>query len=278
MLQKIREQWLHRRIERTRSICVTFTGGLGAQILSSAIYYHFVQRGFHTVADLSYFNNEHRIAKPGETGQISHWNWEMSSYGMRPESLARHSTSSSLPPTLQDGALKFSLAMQALTASSVRARFDMTASDLHSFSYRAGELKGERYLCLHVRRGDYLNVASHLVSNNELEGMASKFAKLVDRILILSDSPIGENEFVGLRTRFPRRLHIIDSDPDPVLSHSLMRNAAILVCSNSQFSLSAGLLSESLVVIPKVWFGQDAAELNAVVNQISDFAVLAKEK
>ena len=113
MLQKIREQWLHRRIERTRSICVTFTGGLGAQILSSAIYYHFVQRGFHTVADLSYFNNEHRIAKPGETGQISHWNWEMSSYGMRPESLARHSTSSSLPPTLQDGALKFSLAMQA---------------------------------------------------------------------------------------------------------------------------------------------------------------------
>lgn len=276
MLQRIREQWLHRRIERTRSICVTFTGGLGAQILSTAIYQHFVERGYQTVADLSYFDNVHRIASASNKGQISYWNWEMDSYGVGRDSLATHAPDGSLQPKLHDGALKFSLAFQAMAAPSVRSRFDVKASDQQSIDYRVNELKGERYLCLHVRRGDYLNVASHLVSSSELESMASKFTGLVDRILILSDSPIGVDEFVVLRKNFPGRLHIIDSDPDPVLAHSLMRNAAVLVCSNSQFSLTAGLLSEGLVVIPKVWFGQNAAELNAAVNRVSDFAVLRK--
>lgn len=275
MLQRIREKWLYRQIERSRSICVTFTGGLGAQILSAAIYYYFIERGYQAVADLSYFDKAHRIAAPSNNGQISHWKWEIDSYGVgRDNLLAFKPADTSSPLILKDGALKFRLAIQALNVQSVRARFDMKFSDQRSMDYRVNELKGGHYLCLHVRRGDYLNVSSHLVSSSELEGMAVKFAGLVDRILILSDSQIGADEFVGLRKIFFGRLHIIDGDPDPVLAHSLMRNAAVLVCSNSQFSLTAGLLSKGLVIIPKVWYGQNETELNEEVNRVSDFAVL----
>ncbi len=120
-----------------------------------------------------------------------------------------------------------------------------------------------------------MNVASHLISCSALDSIASKFSGLVDRILILSDSPIDPLEFETVRLSFPGRLHIIDKDPDPALAHSLMRNAAVLICSNSQFSLSAGLLSTGLKIIPKVWYGSNATRLNLVVEKISDFAVVS---
>jgi hypothetical protein len=198
----------------------------------------------------------------------------MDSYGVARDSLAVETQADRSTPTLHDGALKFSLAMDALSEPSVRACFDTVGNDVFSAQYRASQLHGERYLCLHVRRGDYLNVASHLISSKELDGIASQFGGLVDRILILSDSPIGADEFESVRSKFSGRINVIDSDPDPILAHSLMRNAAVLICSNSQFSLSAGLLSNGLKIIPKVWFGADASQINLAVSRLSDFSVL----
>jgi hypothetical protein len=274
MLQRLKEHWFNARIERDRAINVSFTGGLGAQILSTAIYYHFVDRGYRSLADLSYFSNTHRIATPGEKGQISYWTWEMDCYCISRDSLTSVAPGERRVPTLHDGAMKFSLGLEALESPGVRAHFDTATNDQYSSQYRTSELQGDRYLCVHVRRGDYLNVASHLVSSRALDDIAAKFATLVDRVLILSDSPIGAAEFETVRSKFPGRLHVIDSDPDPILAHSLMRNATVLICSNSQFSLSAGLLSEGLKVIPKVWFGADAKRLNQAIDTISDFVVV----
>lgn len=275
MLQNIKDNYLSRVIDQRRAVTVSFTGGLGAQILSSAIYYHFLSRGYRTFADLSYFSNDHKIATPGQKGQISYWKWEVDSYGVSRDSLAIETPGERAAPMLHDGALKFSLAMEALSVPGVKARFDTVGNDAFSAQYRASQLNGERYLCLHVRRGDYLNVASHLVSSSELDSIASKFSELVDRILILSDSPIGESEFQNLRSKFAGRINVIDNDPDPLLAHSLMRNAAVLICSNSQFSLSAGLLSSGLKIIPKVWFGADAKRINLAIDAMSDFSVLS---
>lgn len=273
MLQNIKDNYLRRVIDQRQAVKVSFTGGLGAQILSSAIYYHFLSRGYRTFADLSYFSNDHRIATPGQKGQISYWKWELDCYGVSRDSLAIETPGERGAPTLHDGALKFSLAMEALSAPDVRAHFYTAGNDAFSAHYRTTQLNDEQYLCLHVRRGDYLNVASHLVSSSELDSIASKFSGLVDRILILSDSPIGESEFGNLRSKFGGRINVIDNDPDPILAHSLMRNAAVLICSNSQFSLSAGLLSNGLKIIPKVWFGADARRINLAVDRMSDFAV-----
>jgi len=274
MLKLLKDHWLNRRIEHARAVRVTFTGGLGAQVLSTAIYLHFVDRGFQTLADLSYFENPHTIATPGRKGQLSHWQWEMDGYGFSRANLNTHLPQGMSLPTLHDGALKLSMALRALASTSVRARFDVSASDQYSALYRDTELLGQRYVCIHVRRGDYLNVASHLINSNTIDNLACKFYNLVDRVLILSDSPVDLDEFTRVRSTFQGRVHIIDSNPDPVLAHSLMRNASILVCSNSQFSLSAGLLSDGLKIIPKIWFAEADEHLNRIVDSISDFAVV----
>lgn len=271
MLRQLSDFRTIRLIERTRSVSVTFSGGLGAQILSMAIYLHFSQRGYDTLADLSYFQKENSA---DEARGPSQWAWELDCYGISSNSLLTATNRNYIPPLLRDSALKFSLAYEALANPSVKSSFDVATSDAYSVFYRDNDLHGERYLCLHIRRGDYLNVASHLVDIRQLCSVAKRFTGLIERVLVLSDSPIGEDELGDLPGLFPGRLKIIDDDPDPVLAHSLMRNAAVLICSNSQFSLSAGLLSQGLVVIPKLWFGKGYADLNRALDRISDFSVL----
>jgi hypothetical protein len=52
-----------------------------------------------------------------------------------------------------------------------------------------------------------------------------------------------------------------------------MRKASVLICSNSQFSLSAGALNNNLVIIPKKWFGDQSSNLQHVVDDFSKFQV-----
>jgi hypothetical protein len=53
-----------------------------------------------------------------------------------------------------------------------------------------------------------------------------------------------------------------------------MRNSNILVCSNSQYSLTAGALNEGLVIIPKVWLGPENKKFEAEIEKLYGFAVL----
>lgn len=275
MLNKLRDLLLQTMVERKRGLCVTFTGGLGAQILSAAIYYYYIERGFNVVADFSYFENEHRIATEGEAGELSYWKWELDSYGIHMDSFKISDNKlNSLYPTLHDGPLKLSLAINALRIGEIRSYYDFSCSDFISQSYRESVMRGEKYLCVHLRRGDYLNVASHIVSSDGLDTTAVKFSNIINRVLIVSDSKIEDGEFSKIRASYGARVCILDGDNDPNLTHSLMRNAAILICSNSQFSLSAGMLSSGLKIIPKKWFGNRFSSLNSVIDGASDFAIL----
>ena len=42
--------------KKERPVAITFTGGMGAQIVSAAIYYHLEHEGRPVIADFSYFN------------------------------------------------------------------------------------------------------------------------------------------------------------------------------------------------------------------------------
>jgi hypothetical protein len=200
----------------------------------------------------------------------------MECYGVSYSNLELNNIKGMHVPTLHDGTLKGSLALEALANPVVRAKFNTIISDEYSAAYRRTALKNQPYLCVHVRRGDYINVASHLVSGSMLANVASKFTGLIHRVLILSDSPLNPDEFRELQTNFKDGFHIIDDDSNPALAHSLMRNAKVLICSNSQFSLSAGLLSDGLVILPKVWYGKGGRHLNNIIDNSGDFLVLRK--
>ena len=63
---------------------------------------------------------------------------------------------------------------------------------------------------------------------------------------------------------------------DELITHSIMRLAAILICSNSQFSMTAGALSDGLAFIPTRFFeGTHQHELAQVLHEeYANFSLL----
>ena len=129
------------------------------------------------------------------------------------------------------------------------------------------------YLCIHVRRGDYVNVASYLVDDNMFIELANKIAGLVSCIVIVSDSAI-KDSFRNAICNVYQKAIFLDS-VEPITAHRIMRNARVLICSNSQFSLIAAILNKrALVFLPKTWFGKGNSELNFPVNELCSFQIL----
>jgi hypothetical protein len=54
-----------------------------------------------------------------------------------------------------------------------------------------------------------------------------------------------------------------------------MRLSKVLICSNSQYSFTAGVLNDNLVIMPKIWFGKELDELNQQIIKLADFVVLS---
>ena len=121
------------------------------------------------------------------------------------------------------------------------------------------------FLCIHIRRGDYVNVASHLISDGEFISLVRKFSGLINHAVILSDSPI-EPDFRNAVSPHFSTVSFLDNI-DPYSSHRVMRCARILICSNSTFSLTAAALNpNALVVVPKQWYGEKDREIEAPIH------------
>lgn len=258
-----KEIHLINEIDNKRKVVVSFTGGLGNQILSASVYYLYELQGYEVFADLSYFDFSYKTAPVG--GGVSHWGWELDGLGIQKKDFRGIVNIDRSIPVLRDGATKVSMSFKALCFDEIKSRFKRAAL--------SHEIECTKYLCVHIRRGDYLNVASHLVEDNYFDDVAPKFRHLVERLVIVSDSPVNLKNFKKISEAYYDRVLILDDAPVHV-THSLMRNANILICSNSQFSLSAGLLSGNLVLLPKKWFGGDQKLIEDVIGGFSDFTCL----
>jgi hypothetical protein len=267
-------KWIRGLGRREKPIAITFTGGMGAQIISAAIYFFMRQQGQAVYADLSYFNQIAHLATVGKAGDVSHWGWQLDGFGLNKEAFEPLQGDFRREVELiEDGPKKVALGLQALQQPEVQAHF----------SIKPGVQDGlpacfsEGYLCVHVRRGDYVNVASHLVSDEEFFYLTKKFAGLVKYLAVVSDSPIEE----AFRERIVRgggymQVAFMDN-VDAFTTHRIMRNARILVCSNSQFSLIAALLNTAaLVVLPKQWFGANDRAIEAPIHEVCGFQILGR--
>lgn len=249
---------------------VTFTGGMGAQILSAAIYFHMKQAGQPVYADLSYFQQPERLAVVGNAGACTHWGWQLSPFGLEQDTFETNSALSRRNArVIADGVEKLELALKALADPQVQEVFSIPVdrSDI-----AIPELE-EDYLCIHVRRGDYVNVASHLIGDQEFVALAARFSGLLKSVVILSDSPISEFLKKDVSQLFERAAFL--DNTDAFVAHRIMRGARILVCSNSQFSLIAAMLNpKALLVIPKQWFGEELRALEAPLGALCRFQLI----
>jgi hypothetical protein len=105
------------------------------------------------------------------------------------------------------------------------------------------------YAAIHIRRGDYLQVASKLITIDEylnlLKSIGSSFPK---NVFVLSDSEISKTERTSI-TKVLGADHLVKYLDSPLIdafhAHGLLRNSSILITSNSTFSFTAGLLGRS---------------------------------
>jgi hypothetical protein len=252
-------------------LVVSFTGGMGAQIISAAIYFLMKNTGQAVCADLSYFDKPATAAIAGNAGDCSHWSWQLGHFGLLPEAFE---TSDKLNKKnsnmLTDGPQKLELGLKALSQSEIKNLFKIPdgSNDLPMGEGGMGD-----FLCMHVRRGDYVNVASHLIADGEFLNVARKFSGFVNKAVVLSDSPI-ESDFKSEVASYFPVVHFLDNT-DAFIAHRIMRTARILICSNSQFSLTAAVLNQgALVVIPKQWFGGNDRHIEAPIHVRSQFQIM----
>lgn len=248
---------------------VVFAGGLGTQILQAAVYFSLKNAGHQVYADLSYFDTESRMAQVGEKGRATHWFWQLDQYGLTRELFdSGDDIRRANPFVLRDGPDMMREGLSALTKPEIQRYF--TPRDLSAFSIP--EITSERFLCIHVRRGDYVNVASHLVSDSEFLQLAKKFSLLLSHAVLLSDSPF-ESDFKEKMGQMFQSVTYLDQ-LDAYSSHWLMRQAQVLVCSNSTYSLTAAQLNpKALVVLPKQWFGPDDQDIELPIQKLCTFQI-----
>ncbi len=254
----------------SRPTVVTFTGGMGAQIISAAAYFFLKGKGQEVYVDLSYFDQAECVATVGKTGDVSHWSWQLDPFGLDRNSFEDAAAYSKREVSLiEDGPHKMKLGLNALKRPEVQERFALAGNTdgVLPPEFDAG------YLCIHVRRGDYVNVASHLVSDREFIELAAKFAGLVKHLVVVSDSPIESAFRQSVSAGYERAMFL--DNIDAFTSHRIMRNARILICSNSQFSLIAALLNpQALVALPKQWFGGKDRTIDVLIHEACGFQVL----
>jgi len=256
-------------------ILISFTGGLGAQLLSSAIYYDLTEKGYKVAADLNYFSKDEKTPVLLENG-LTHWNWQLDSFGIKKADFS--TVVQKRVVYLPDGHLKSVLAYNAFLNSNIKNKFkklsfeDLTNKCLHEYNFI---LPKENFICIHIRRGDYLNVASYVVPETFFELISLKFKDIIESIIVFTDGELDQSFSRILNNNFSKVFLFENSCLDPFTTHTIMRHSKVLICSNSQYSFTARVLNDNLVIMPKIWFGKELDELNQQVIKLADFVVLS---
>jgi hypothetical protein len=225
---------------------VHLEGGLGSQILG-AIYFWNLLSTFSAKevnCDISYFENENTTLRP----------WMLDRYGIKIEDFKSYAKSSNSNRFL---AKKDYLTYEeteknywSLAREKYINRFDFEKqSFVNYFKNRIDINLDNDYTAVHIRRGDYLDVASLLISTQEyVELLISIQPMLTKNIIFVSDSPLSESEIKALdeASGSNQITYYFDSpELDPFQIHCLLRNSRVLICANSTFSFTAGILGKA---------------------------------
>jgi hypothetical protein len=250
---------------------ISFTGGLGAQIVSAAAYFYIEDRTPGAVgAHFGYFSKPQRIATPGVPNDVSHWKWELDKYELRFRDFYQPTDLNS-SEVVFDGPEKSYLAGLGLADLRVKSRFPIGEE---AFDRAHSIFGNSKFACVHIRRGDYVNVASFLVSDESFLRSMRFLPSILDNLLVISDSEISETVKIGLESLKINCVSIVGRDP--YLAHCLMRLSTVLVCSNSQFSWTAAQLRsrELLTLYPSQHDSNPNSFDNQALSRIREFQVL----
>lgn len=262
--------------------CVVFEGGLGSQILPFLEAIWLKDSGERFAVDLSYFGVNKKISTG--KGGADHWSFRLDRYGYSIDSLQ-----------------KFGMGVDFQMDIRSDRNFDLWTSEFWHFARKCGPehlpinqnaylafkislgLNAQsKYSLIHVRRGDYLRVASRIVSDQEwLKILKLMISQIEEFLIITSDSKLSiqtKNQVIELASLSRVTVVFLEGGNfDECDLHDLMRQADILIASNSTFSFTAAILGkpEMKSLVPNIFNGDPKLEaINVGIRSAGTFFIL----
>ena len=175
LLRRLATRNKHTALTTPKPVVVTITGGMGSQIFSISAYFYIRQLRQDVFVDCSYFEKPAMKAAPGEG--LSQWEWELNHYGISSDALPKsHLGKNTDVHRVDDGVEKMKLGLLGLNDQNIRLKFSAPEKDSNEINKDYYQQKP--YVCAHIRQGDYLNVASHLVKETTYLPVLKKISKL----------------------------------------------------------------------------------------------------
>ena len=251
-------------------------GGLGSQILGAIAFFNAQDKFGIKVAkcDLSYF---------GHHGRADLWEWNLHKYGIMLEDLREFESrrKSDLLKTKKDflTELEISQGYWKNSRSKYLDRFPINEEKLQDFVVKASNKSNlTGYGAIHIRRGDYLQVASKVIGLDEYIGFLEKIKTVFPKsCFIITDSPLAfevKQQLARAMGVDSQAIFLDGPGHDPFVLHCLMRRADVLVTSNSTYSFSAGLLGKNgQIVFSPLEFhaGKGSEKYNRTFRSVGSF-------
>jgi hypothetical protein len=246
---------------------VVFEGGIGSQILSFIEYKEKTKNlRIPISANFDYFLNvtEDFVDKYG----LSRWAWKLDHYGIKQSDMSQNSKIKKLVNKYlrvrQSNRSEIFYNFRESKSASYIDLFPVQQTKINAYLQSIFESRKDQFCVIHVRRGDYLKVASKVTTLEEVCKLIEKIRYLIpNNILIASDSELNAFEKLLLdQSLLGFKYFYIDPKESPFLVHDLMRASKVLIASNSTFSFSAGLLAndDCLIFFPTKYFGEGSAQ------------------
>lgn len=256
--------YFQRRLSIYHNKLVHIEGGLGSQILGAMIFWNLQEKiGIQKArCDLSYFSNG--------TGNDGLWPYELNRFNLPIEAFRKFEKKSkgnllkAKRDFLNDDELTEDFWKQA--RAKYEGKFAYESDKIYSYFKDVSRIDTrEQYAAIHVRRGDYVQVASKLIQYDEyFDLIASVYKILPSMVFVISDSEVSRENRVKFQALVKNsEVKYLDSpELDPFYVHCLLREAKVLVTANSTYSFSAGLLGRrgQTVISPMQFHGGVGAE------------------
>jgi len=234
----------HKRFNLHHDDLIHIEGGLGSQILGAITFWNMQEQLGEENArcDLSYFSEE-----PQSNGL---WTYELGKFNLP---ITEFKTFERLSKRNLLKAKRDFLTGHELTCdfweisrSRYLSKFDYDRNRIFAYFTEMTELKPDQpFTAIHIRRGDYLQVASKIVTVDDYIKIVRVIKDLVlGKVIVVSDSEVSEEDKSKLQKALDvsELIYLDAPELDPFNIHCLLREAKLLITANSTFSFSAGLL------------------------------------
>jgi hypothetical protein len=234
-----------RLASKRRRETIVFEGGLGSQLLPLLHALNLHSQRIEFDVKLDYFTSDlsasNMVIRP----------WRLDRYGFTIDEISKIG--------LKNSRRKFgSLKSNVLSDFDFGRKFGsqllpVNVSDVSAFLLEKAINPSTPYSVVHLRRGDYLKVSSRVISDLEMSEIIFKLKSFLHKtVIVISDSKIGlkqNSKFKNfMKTTDAKFVFVEGLKYDEVVLHDVMRNASLLICSNSTFSFSAAILGRQEMV------------------------------